>query len=166
MEYTQFERSIAWAFLRSKLARRTNVGRDRHPKLIRLSPGKQFALGWRIEAAHRVQAGRQRLAPLMVKNLSERLPDDRTGLAEGLIYETFSNLARQVDHSKDGRVQVDIVPILWHLPSHLVNALASEILANPSFDEVDLDRWLDRFQIDRKQTLPNLKQMKNAAPKA
>ena len=159
MEYTQFEQALAWASLRSMLGQRTAVGSDRHPKLMRLSPGKQFALEWRIEAAHRVQAGRQLLSQRAVTRLSEHLPDDRTGLAEGLIYRTFNHPDRQTKRTKEERVKVDIVQVLWHLPAHLTNVLAAQILANPGFDEVELDRWLENHDFDRTQPLPNLKKM-------
>ena len=162
MNYTQFERAMAWASLRSMLGRRTAVGSDRHPKLIRLTPGKQYALEWRLEAAHRVQAGRQLLSQRLVTTLADRLPDDRTGQAEGLIYRTFNHPDRQIKRTKAERAQIDIVSILWHLSAPLTERLAAEILANPDFDEIDLERWLDKYQIDRNQSLPNLKGLKSA----
>lgn len=166
MDYTQGEQAMAWASLRSMLGRRTAVDSARHPKLIRLPPGKQYALEWRIEAAHRVQAGRQLLSQGAVSRLADHLPDDRTGLAEGLIYRTFRYPDRQIKRKKEERIEVDIVPILWHLPAHLTNVLAAEILANPGFDEVELERWLDKYQIDRAQPLPDLKHMTRAQAKA
>ena len=91
MEYTQLESSQALAWLRARINYRAAVPPSSLPKVMSLSPGKQYALEWRIEAAYRAQAGRQRVSKFMINRLAERLPDDRTGLSEGLIFLTFEH---------------------------------------------------------------------------
>lgn len=165
MEYTQLEACMARASLLSKICQRANVPPAEQLKFTRLSPGKQYALEWRVEAAHHVQEGRQLVSKAMVNKLSERLPDDKTGMAEGVIYRTFENAVRKTRKKETDRVQINILSVLWHLPTHLTHVLAAEILANPMFDTLDLDRWLTKYEIDRTKPLPSLKHMKRAAVK-
>lgn len=165
MEYTQLESSQALAWLRARINYRAAVPPSNLPKVMSLSPGKQYALEWRIEAAYRAQAGRQRVSKFMINRLAERLPDDRTGLSEGLIFLTFEH-AKGPNKSDPTHVQIDILPILWHLPGHLCNVLAAQILANPKFSTADLDAWLTQHSINRNQPLPDLKHMRMAPAKA
>lgn len=160
MPYSPFEESLANALLREKLGKRAVMSSFQQTKFHKLPPGKKLALAWRLEAAHRVQAGRQPLTDFIVTRLSDRLPPDSIGLAEGIIYYTFCHPNRQVKKAKDERVQVDILPILWHLPGPLCNVLASEIMTNPGFDEEDLAVWLDKHDIDLSKPLPDLKHMR------
>lgn len=165
MEYTQLESSQAMAWLRSRINYRASVSPADLPKVMSLPPGKQYALEWRIEAAYRAQAGRQRISKFMINRLAERLPDDRTGLSEGLIFLTFEH-AKGPNKSDPTHVPVDILPILWHLPGHLCNILAAQILANPKFSTADLDAWLNQHGVNRNQPLPDLKHMRTAPAKA
>lgn len=160
MDYSPFEGALANALLREKLGKRAVMSSFQQAKFHKLSVGKKLALAWRLEAAHRAQAGRQPLTDFIVTRLSDRLPPDSVGLAEGIIYYTFCHPNRQVKKAKDERVQVDILPILWHLSGPLCNVLASEIMTKPGFDEEDLAAWLDKHAIDRAKPLPDLKQMR------
>lgn len=160
MDYSPFEEALATALLREKLGKRTVMSSFQQTKFHKLPPGKKLALAWRLEAAHRVQAGRQPLTDFIVTRLSDRLPPDSVGLAEGIIYYTFCHPNRQVKKANDERVHVDILPILWHLPGPLCNVLASEIMTKPGFDEEDLAAWLDKHGIDQSKTLPDLKHMR------
>lgn len=165
MEYSPFEHAHADALLREKMGKRAVMSVFQQTKFYKLSPGKKLALAWRLEAAHRAQAGRQPLTDYVVTRLSERLPDDKVGIAEEIIYRTFCYPNRQAKKRKDPRIQIDILPILWHLPGHLCNVLAAAIMAKPGFDEEDLDQWLDKHEIDRNQPLPDLKRMRMAPAK-
>lgn len=166
MEYTQLESSQAKAWLRSRVSYRGAVPLEELPKAANLSPGKQYALAWRIEAAYRAQVGRQRVSRLMMNQLAQRLPDDKVGLSEGLIFHTFEHANRPGKKTEQNHVQIDILPILWHLPGHLCNVLAAQILANPKFNTADLDDWLAKHEIDRNEPLPSLKRMRMAPAKA
>lgn len=166
MTPTPFEEALANALLREKLGKRAVMSSFQQTKFHKLPPGKKLALAWRLEAAHRVQAGRQPLTDFIVTRLSDRLPADSVGLAEGIIYYTFCHPNRQVKKAKDERIQIDILPILWHLPGPLCNVLASEIMTKPGFDEEDLTVWLDKHDIDTTQPLPDLKRMRMAPAKA
>lgn len=165
MEYTQLESSQARAWLQSRVSYRGAVPLEELSKATNLSPGRQYALEWRIEAAYRAQVGRQRVSRLMMNQLASRLPDDKVGLSEGLIFHTFEYANRPGKKTEQNHVQIDILPILWHLPGHLCNVLAAQILANPKFGTTDLDDWLTKHEIDRTQTLPSLKRMKMAPAK-
>lgn len=160
MDYGTYVQPLATALLRDKLNRRAIMSRFQQTQFDKLSPGKKLAFAWRLEAAYRAQVGRYPLTDTLVKRLSERLPDDAIGLAEGIIYYTFGQLNRKAERSLANSSDLDILPILWHLPGHLCNVLASEIMSNPSFDEVDLTRWLDKHDIDVAQPLPDLKHMR------
>ena len=166
MQYTQLESSQAKAWLQSRINYRAAVSHSELTKPMNLSPGKQYALEWRIEAAYRAQVGRQRVSKFMINRLAERLPDDKVGLSEGLIFHTFEYANRPPKKTEQNHVQIDILPILWHLPGHLCNVLAAQILANPTFGTADLDAWLNQHSINRSQSLPDLKHMRMAPAKA
>lgn len=165
MQYTQLESSQAKAWLQSRINHRAAVPHSDLAKPMSLSPGRQYALEWRIEAAYRAQVGRQRVSKFMINRLAERLPDDKVGLSEGLIFHTFEYANRPGKKTEQNHVQIDILPILWHLPGHLCNVLAAQILANPKFGTADLDAWLTQHGIDRDQPLPDLKHMRMAPAK-
>lgn len=166
MEYSQLESAQAQAWLQARINYRGAVPHTELPKTTNLSPGKQYGLEWRIEAAYRAQVGRQRVSKFMINRLAERLPDDKVGLSEGLIFHTFEYANRPPKKTEQSHVQIDILPILWHLPGHLCNVLAAQILANPKFSTADLDVWLTQHNIDRNQPLPDLKHMRMAPAKA
>lgn len=165
MEYTQLESSQARAWLQSRVGYRGAVPLEELSKATNLSPGRQYALEWRIEAAYRVQVGRQRVSKFMINRLAERLPDDKVGLSEGLIFHTFEYANRPGKKTEQNHVQIDILPILWHLPGHLCNVLAAQILADPKFSTADLDAWLNQHGVNRNQPLPDLKHMRMAPAK-
>lgn len=166
MQYTQLESSQAKACLQSRINYRAAVPHSDLAKYMSLSPGKQYALEWRIEAAYRAQVGRQRVSKFMINRLAERLPDDKVGLSEGLIFHTFEYANRPPKKAEQNHVQIDILPILWHLPGHLCSVLAAQILANPKFGTADLDAWLNQHGVNRNQPLPDLKHMRMAPAKA
>lgn len=166
MQYTQLESSQAKAWLQSRINYRAAVPHSDLAKPMSLSPGKQYALEWRIEAAYRAQVGRQRVSKFMINRLAERLPDDKVGLSEGLIFHTFEYANRPPKKTEQNHVQIDILPILWHLPGHLCSVLAAQILANPKFGTADLDVWLNQHGVNRNQPLPDLKHMRMASAKA
>lgn len=165
MEYTQLETCMAGALLRSKISQRAQVPAAEQAKLSRLSPGKQYALEWRIEAAYQAQEGRQLVSKAMINRLSNRLPDDKDGMAEGIVFHAFEDAIRKTRRKETDRVRIDILAILWHLPVHLVHVLAAQILANPTFNTLDLDAWLDKYGVERDQSLPSPKGMKAAPAK-
>ena len=165
MDYTQLEACMACALLRSNISQRAQVPLIDQAKFNRLSPGKQYALEWRIEAAYQAQEGRQLVSKAMVTRLSERLPDDKVGMAEGVIFHAFEDAIRATRRKETDRVRINILAILWHLPTHLTHVLAAQILATPTFNTLDLDAWLDRYGIDRNQSLPSPKGMKAAPAK-
>lgn len=165
MEYSQLESAQAQAWLQARINYRGAIAHTELPKIANLSPGKQYGLEWRIEAAYRAQAGRQRVSKFMINRLAERLPDDKVGLSEGLIFHAFEYADRPPKKTEQNHVQIDILPILWHLPGHLCNVLAAQILADPKFSTVDLNAWLDQHEIDRNQPLPDLKHMRMAPAK-
>ena len=166
MQYTQLESAQTRAWLQARINYRGAVPHTELAKVMNLSPGKQYALGWRIEAAYRAQVGRQRVSKFMINRLAERLPDDKVGLSEGLIFHTFEYANRPPKKTEQSHVQIDILPVLWHLPGHLCNVLAAQILANPKFGTADLDVWLNQHGIDRDQPLPDLKHMRKTPAKA
>lgn len=165
MEYSQLESAQAQAWLQARINYRGAVPHTELPKTANLSPGKQYGLEWRIEAAYRAQVGRQRVSKFMINRLAERLPDDKVGLSEGLIFHTFEYANRPPKKTEQSHIQIDILPVLWHLPGHLCNVLAAQILANPKFNTADLNAWLDQHSIDRSQPLPDLKHMRMAPAK-